>query len=198
MALNWLPTVRNAGVERRLARGQVLFRLGDPTAGLYQVVRGTVRLVRVDSSGREAILYIAKAGETFAEASLFSPVYRCDAIAATRCTVEFYAKSAVLAVLRSDHHAAEGFMATLAHQVMSLRAGLQLRGVRSARARVRDFLALNAGADGCTVELSGTAKDMAAELGLTHEALYRALARMSARGEISRGKRTIKILKSRR
>jgi DeoR/GlpR family transcriptional regulator of sugar metabolism len=34
--------------------------------------------------------------------------------------------------------------------------------------------------------LRGTAKDLAAELGLTHEALYRALSELAAQGEIER------------
>lgn len=45
------------------------------------------------------------------------------------------------------------------------------------------------------VSLSGTLKDIAAELGLTHEALYRTLADMSADGEIERRKGTIRLLK---
>jgi CRP-like cAMP-binding protein len=62
----------------------------------------------------------------------------------------------------------------------------------SARERVRHYLVLNAGADGRTVELGGTLKDMAAELGLTHEVLYRTLAALERSGEIkrSRGKIT--------
>ena len=37
---------------------------------------------------------------------------------------------------------------------------------------------------------------MAAELGLSHEALYRTLAEMAADGEIERRKGTIRLIKS--
>jgi CRP-like cAMP-binding protein len=47
--------------------------------------------------------------------------------------------------------------------------------------------------DGRTVILPGTVKDLAADLGLAHEALYRTLARMEADGEITRAGSTIKI-----
>ena len=67
-------------------------------------------------------------------------------------------------------------MAILAHEIMNLRTRLEQRNIRSARDRVRHFLALNAGTDGRTVLLRGTLKDLAAELGLAHEAFYRALA----------------------
>jgi CRP-like cAMP-binding protein len=66
---DWLPaTVQAVGVERVLAPGQALFRLGDPTAGIYEVLQGEVQMVRVDASGRETILYVASASEIFAEA----------------------------------------------------------------------------------------------------------------------------------
>ena len=43
--------------------------------------------------------------------------------------------------------------------------------------------------------LRGTLKDLAAELGLTHEALYRALAGLASKGEIKRLKNKIVLEK---
>jgi len=68
----------------RAHSGQTLFRTGARTAGLYEIVTGKVRLVRVDRSGREAVLQVAAPGDTLAEASLFSSTYHCDAIALYR------------------------------------------------------------------------------------------------------------------
>jgi len=69
---------------------------------------------------------------------------------------------------------------------MDLRTRMELRNIHSARDRVRHYLALHVGADGATVAVNGTLKELAAELGLTHESLYRTLARMAAKGEIKR------------
>jgi CRP/FNR family transcriptional regulator, dissimilatory nitrate respiration regulator len=191
---DWVPpAVRAAGVERALEAGQVLFRTGDPTAGLYEVVAGVVRLVRVDRAGREAVLHVAGAGEALAEASLFSPAYHCDAVATTDAVVRLYPKAAMLAEFERNPKAAQAFMAMLAHQVMNLRTRLELRNIHSARDRVRHYLALNAGEDGRTVVVRGTLKDLANELGLTHEALYRTLADMAADGEIQRRKGKITL-----
>ncbi len=87
-------------------------------------------------------------------------------------------------------------MAMLASQVMNLRTRLEQRNIHSARDRVRHYLMVNAGADGRTVMLPGTLKDLAAELGLTHEALYRTLADMAADGEIERLKGKIRLSKA--
>ena len=189
---DWLPTtVRAAGIDRVLASGQALFRSGDPTAGIYEVLQGRVQMVRVDSSGREVVLYSAAAGELFGEAALFSPIYQCDAISRTDAKVRLYPKDKVLAGFRRNPDAASAFMAILAREIMSLRTRIEQRNIRSASERVRHFLALNTDADGRTVLLRGTLKDLAAELDLTHEALYRALAGLAAKGAIKRSKNKI-------
>jgi CRP/FNR family transcriptional regulator, dissimilatory nitrate respiration regulator len=192
--VEWLSqTVRAAGIERTLKAGQVLFRMGHRTTGFYEVIIGNVRLVRVDRAGREAVLHVAVAGEMLAEASLFASAYHCDAIATTKAVVRLYPKAAVLAEFGRNPKAARAFMAMLAHQVMSLRARLEQRNIHSARDRVRHYLTLNAGSDGRTVVVHGTLKNLANELGLTHEALYRTLADMAADGEIERRKGKITL-----
>lgn len=193
-ATDWLPSsVRAAAIERRLNPGQTLFYSGSKSTGFYEVVTGTVRLIRVDRSGREAVLQVASAGDTLAEASLFSPTYHCDAVATTEATVRQYPKAALLAELQRDPKIARSFAAMLAHQVMTLRTRLERRNIHSARDRVRHFLTVNVNVDGRTVVLSGTLKQLAADLGLTHEALYRTLARMETEREITRTGTTIKI-----
>ena len=193
-AADWLSsTVLAAALERRLAAGQTLFRAGSRSSGFFEVIGGTVRLVRVDRNGREAVLQTASAGDTLAEASLFSPAYHCDAIAATDAVVRLFPKSVMLVELQRDPRLARAFAAMLARQVMTLRTRLETRNIHSARERVRHFLAIHAAADRRTVVLPGTVKQLAADLGLTHEALYRTLARMEADGEITRRGTVIRI-----
>jgi CRP-like cAMP-binding protein len=193
---DWLTrTVRAAGIERTLQAGEVLFRTGQRTAGLYEVVSGNVRLVRADRAGREAVLHVAGTGETLAEASLFASAYHCDAIAMAATVVRLYPKALVLGEFERDPRAAQAFMTMLARQVMNLRARLEQRNIHSAHDRIRHYLALNAGTDGRTVKVTGTLKNLAAELGLTHEALYRALAAMAAAGEIERLDGKIRLAK---
>ncbi len=194
---DWIPpAVRKAATDRRLRAGETLFRSGDRATGLYGVVSGKVRLVRVDRNGHEAVLQTAIAGETFAEASLFSLTYHCDAVAASRTVVRLYPKRTFIGELKRDPKLTQAFMQRLAEHVMALRTRLERRNIRSARDRIRHFLTLNAGADGRTVSLPGTLRELAADLGLSEEALYRTLARMAADGEIRRSGGTIRIEKN--
>ena len=193
---DWLTrTLSAAGIERKLKAGQTLFRRGQRTLGFYQVISGSVRLMRVDRAGREAALHTACAGETLAEASLFAPAYHCDAIAVTAAVVRLYPKALVLGEFERNPDAAQAFTAMLARQVMSLRTRLEQRNIHSAHDRIWHHLALNTGADGRTVKLTGTLKNLAVELGLSHEALYRTLAEMAATGEIERLKGKIRLIK---
>ena len=195
--IDWISaSIASSAAERSLKAGQTLFRVGAKPAGLYEVVKGKIRLVRFDRSGREAILQLAQTGDVLAEASLFSSAYHCDAIASTDATVRLYPKFALLAELERNPKLLLALSAMLAHQVMTLRTRLEQRNIHSARDRVRHYLTVNADANGRTVTLRGTVKDLAAELGLTHEALYRTLAGMAADGEIKRGKGAIRLLKS--
>ena len=91
------PTARLAAIDHKLKAGEPLFRLGDKTVGLCEVIKGRVRLTRVDRSEREIVLHVAGPGETVAEASLFSPQYHCDATANTDAIVRIYPKREVLA-----------------------------------------------------------------------------------------------------
>jgi CRP-like cAMP-binding protein len=173
-----------------------LFRSGNRTVGLYEVVKGKLRLVRVDRSGREAVLQVAAAGETLAEASLFSSTYRCDAVATTEAVVRLYPKAILLGELKRHPKLVQAFSEMLAQQVMTLRTRLERRNIHSARDRIRHFLAVNVGADGHTVVLPGTLRELAGDIGLTEEALYRTLARMAGDGEIKRARGTIRLTRS--
>jgi CRP-like cAMP-binding protein len=184
---DWLPQpVRDSSVNRSLKRGEFLFRVEAPTVGLFEVINGKIKLARIDASGRELILYVASAGDIVAEASLFSPASHCDAVAMTDAVVRLYPKSALFAAFEHDPRAAQAFMGMLARQIMTLRTRLEQRNIHAARDRIRHYLALHVGPDGRTVALSGTLKDLAGEVGLAHEALYRTLAEMAGDGEIER------------
>lgn len=180
--------------NRRLAKGELLFRQGDPTRGFYVVKDGRVALVRHAPDGRRLVLFSAGPGESFAEASLFAGTYHCDAVAESRSGVLEIPKNALRAALRRDAELAEHLLARLARQVHELRQRLELRNIRGARERVWQFLTLAAGLHGGKVVFERPLKDIAAEIGLTHEAFYRALAALDRAGRIRRHGRHIEVI----
>jgi CRP-like cAMP-binding protein len=143
-------------------------------------------------------LHTARPGELFAEAALFADRYHCDAVAASASRVRVLPKRPLLAAFRDDPAVGERFMAVLARQIHGLRSRLEGRNIRSARERVLNYLVLAADADTRTVALDGTLMDLASEIGLSHEALYRTLAALVRDGVIRRTRSSIVLQKGRR
>jgi CRP/FNR family transcriptional regulator, dissimilatory nitrate respiration regulator len=184
-------------LERRsLARNEVLFRQGDEVTAIYFIEEGRLRLERRTFDGRLLFLGSTPAGEFFVEAALFADTFHCDAVAAEPSRVRVYPKAAVLDALRSDPAGAMSFLADVAHQVIELRQRLELMKVRSAKDRVMLYLDSSAGPDGRTVNLQGQLQDIASDLGLTREALYRTLASLERAGAIKRTGAHILLKKS--
>lgn len=182
--------------HRDLRAGATLFRQGDPAVAVYVIERGRIALVRHTSEGRRVTLFTAGAGESFAEAALFSEVYHCDAVAEVPSRVTVVPKAKLHALLKLRGQAAERLTARLAHQVQTLRTRLELRSIRSARERVYQALMLAAGPDGRTAALESPLKTVASEIGLTQEAFYRAMAALEAGRRIRRRGRCIDILEA--
>ena len=175
-----------AGTTRRLAPAEPLFRQGDPARAIFAVLSGRVSLLRHTSAGHRVLLHGARPGELLAEAALFAATYHCDAIAATAAELRVIPAPALREALRRDPALAMGLAGALAHQVQGLRGRLALRDLRPARERVLAALALLAGPETGVARLPGTLMDFAAEIGLTHEALYRILAALEQAGRIAR------------
>ena len=185
--------LKDFGRERKLVAGEHLFKMGNTPVGIYEVVSGRVRLSRTGTAGEDITLYVAGPGDILAEASLFSKLYHCDAVALSDATVRLYPKAKLIDEFRANPDAAAAFMAVLAHEVMRLRTCLERRNIRSARERIRHYLETGAGADRRVI-LSGTLKEIATELGLTHETFYRTLREMADAGEIVRQDGEIRLL----
>jgi len=196
MCADALPASLEAGsVARVLAPGELLFRQGHRAWAIYKVETGRLRLIRRTIDDRLVILHTARRGELFAEASLFAETYHCDAIAAVQSSVRVYPKEIVIKALRADPALAEAFMAPLAYQLQELRARLELRNIRSARDRVLQYLRLRAGIHGRSITIEGQLQDVAAEIGITREALYRTLATLEAEEYLTRTENGIVLKK---
>lgn len=181
--------------KREFHSGEHIFHPGDSVHHIFGVEKGQAKLVRFTAEGRAIILHRAKTGESFAEAALFSKMYHCHAIAEIPSRIIFYPKKSILNAFRNQPERAEAFIALLASQVRTLRARLELRNILSARERIFQYLLLVARPEDFEVVIEGSFKDLASELGLAYETLYRELSRLEKDGILKRRKKTIKILK---
>jgi CRP-like cAMP-binding protein len=174
------------GAQRRLAQGEALFRVGDPAIGLVVVQAGMLELLRISPEGRRLLLHRAGQGETFAEASLFEGRHHCDAVAAAPSVVTVHGAADLRRAAAADPELGWRLAAHLAGRLVAARARAERLALPHAADRLLDALhALPAEPDGSR-RLGASWKSLAAELGLSHEATYRALARLERRGALRR------------
>ena len=164
--------------EVRLGERQSLFRAGDAVRHLYVVREGDVRLVRHQACGDALVLQRARAGQVLAEASVFASRYHCDAVTTTGATLGRIPKARVLGLQQQDPEWLRAFAAYLAGEVQRARARAELLSLRRVGARLDAWLAFN----GEALPPRGQWIELAAELGVTPEALYRELALRRADG----------------
>ena len=179
--------------QRRLVAGESLFRRGDPTVGVFFLAAGRLRMQRATPDGATVSVHVARPGELFAEASLFAERFHCDAVAETDCEVWQFPKDILIAHLRGNPDALWHFAAELARSLHRLRQRYELQQTRGAPERVLQHLRLVCDANGA-YRPEGALKELAAELGLTHEALYRALATLEKRGCIARRENELRLV----
>ena len=186
-----LKATAERAVERRLARGEMLFVAGDPARGLYVIVEGAVRAFRVGQDGREQIIHIERAPATFAEVPVFDDgKYPSNVTAEEETTVLFVSKQDVKR-LCLDHPpialAALKVMAGRLRRCAELVETLSLREVGQRLARLLlEEAAGNAVQTGKSISLSLplTNQQMAARVGSVREVVSRALARLQQDGLI--------------
>lgn len=177
----------------RIARGGYVFRRGDRPKAMYFVVKGDVHLLRHSSSGHDVILQRARAG-FLAEASLDQSAYHCDALAVGESRLLQFPQKAFVEALTIVEFRSH-WIAHLSRELRRVRAQAERLALKTARERIIHYLETE-GEDGF-VALVRPKKQWAAELGLTHEALYRALRRMEEDREIVSSGRQLRLGRAR-
>jgi CRP-like cAMP-binding protein len=161
-----------AGPEQRLAADDILFRVGDKVRSLFLVVAGAVRLTRPLPNGFQLILQRAGAGTVLAEASLFVDSYHCEGMAAEDAVVRAVPVRRLEEALAERSSACTCLDAPLGAGGAEGASQFRL-SLRTVTARVDAWVALNHGA----LPPKGQWRQVASEIGITPEALYRELAR---------------------
>jgi CRP-like cAMP-binding protein len=109
------------------------------------------------------------------------------------CEVLVYPKAELTRQLKENKDELWAFTAELVHRIQGLRTRLDAGQIRSAPERALHSVRLRCDASG-TWKVDGTLKQFAEEIGLTHEALYHALAALERERRIVRGDDEIRLV----
>jgi CRP/FNR family transcriptional regulator, dissimilatory nitrate respiration regulator len=161
-----------AGRELAVDQDELVFRQGDPVRQLFFVTAGAVHLVRHQESGAPIVLQRAGPGAILAEASLYSETYHCDAVAVAQSHLWAVAKPALLARMAQRPELAAALIRRFAHELQNARFHAELLAMKTVAARLDAWLGWRG-----ALPPKGDRLRLAAELGVSPEALYREIAR---------------------
>ena len=177
-----LEKITDATSVKALAKGEYLFHEGDAARGFYIVQRGAVNVHRVTIAGKEQVIHIFRAGDSFAEASLASPSgYPADARALEATQVLLVQKEGILALVRRQPELALRMLGSMSAHLRALVGQLEDLTLKDVETRLANWLVKRCpnpqSESPVKIELTLTKRVLAAELGTVGETFSRTLAK---------------------
>ena len=195
-----LRALSERAVERRLAKGEVLFMAGDEAAGLFVIAEGSVRAYREGLDGREQVIHVERDGATIAELPVFDDRPYPSTVAAEEETLVLFIDRRDVKRLCLEHPnialAALKLLAGRLRRCAELVEALSLREVDQRLAHWLLGEARRRGThnnEGVQLTLALTNQQIAARIGSVREVVSRAFTRLQNNGLIAVDGRAVLI-----
>src|SRR5690242_15542803 len=177
-----LNAIADITVVKSLEKGAYLFREGTPSQGFYIVQKGAINVHRVSPVGKEQVIKIFRAGESFAEAALATMSgYPADARAVESSQVLLVQKTGFLELLKRQPELGLRMLGSMSLHLRSLVGQLEDLTLKDVETRLANWLIRRcANPDSnrpVRIELAMTKRVLAAELGTVSETFSRTLAK---------------------
>lgn len=182
-----LALVLGTAHRRTLEAGARLFEQGERATHFYWIRSGAVKLSRLSPSGEEKIIELLSAGQTFAEALMFMGkecAYPVTARTLEPSEIIIFDKGAFLSILRESVDTCFRLLADMSQRLHGLVSEIDQLTLKSATARVADFL-ISRASDTGEVALGMPKHVVASRLSVKPETLSRIFSRLSAQDIIT-------------
>ncbi len=193
-----LHAVAEITVIKSLDKGEYLFHEAEPAHGFYVVQKGAVNIHRVSAVGKEQVIKIFRAGESFAEAALATTTgYPADARAVEPSQVLLVQKAGFLELLKRQPELGLRMLGSMSLHLRSLIAQLEDLTLKDVETRLANWLLKRCpnpeASEPVTIELKTTKRLLAAELGTVSETFSRTLAKFREQQLLTIKGRTVTI-----
>jgi CRP/FNR family transcriptional regulator, dissimilatory nitrate respiration regulator len=177
-----LNAIADISLIKSVEKGDYLFREGTASQGFYIIQKGTINVHRVNAAGKEQVIHIFRAGESFAEASLATESgYPADARAVESSQVLLVQKDGILSLLRRQPQLALRMLGSMSLHLRVLVGQLEDLTLKDVETRLANWLIKrcpNPNSNlAVSIELKTTKRVLAAELGTVSETFSRTLAK---------------------
>jgi len=192
-----LRRVADLAVSRRFTKKAAVFREGDRADGFFIVASGKVKLFKLSGEGKEQVLHVLEAGQTFAEAVIFEGGgYPAHAEALTDAELFFLPKRPFIDLLERHPKVAIRMLASLSRWLKRMTDLVESLSLKDVETRLVFYLSEELKArgipskDGAELELAIGKNVLASRLGTVPETFSRTLKKLQDDGLIDvRGKR---------
>ncbi|MEQ1534523.1 MAG: Crp/Fnr family transcriptional regulator [Burkholderiaceae bacterium] len=170
-------------VSQKCSKGERLFAQGQQPERMFFIGSGEAVLQRMGEHGTQLVLQRVRQG-FISEASLQSSLYHCESIVTVAGDLVSIPISAIKQELLSNPEFAMRWVAMLNKELKRLRAQCERLSLKSVKDRLLHLIETE-GEDG-KLALGTGLKSIAAELSVSHEALYRTVAELEKQGVLYR------------
>lgn len=174
-----LRAIQPIALRKEYRKGQTVFREGDPSRAFFLIASGAVKIFRVGADGRERVLHVVEAGESFAEAAMFMEAYPATAEALGPSTIISIEKNGFRQLLLRDPHLGFKIMGTLVRWLSHMRNALTDLTLKEVPARFASYVLSLPVEPGKPIPVTISKTTMAQMLGTTKETFSRMLARLA-------------------
>jgi len=177
-----LSAIRQIAVEKQYTKGQTLFSEGDETKGLFVVVDGRIKVYKVSSEGKEQILHIIEAGQSFGEVTVFTgQQLPANAQALVKSRLLLFPRSAFVSLVTANPSLALNLLAIMSKKLRQFAAQIENLSLKEIPARLASYLVYLAEEQGSkdAVTLNVSKGQLASLLGTIPETLSRIFAKLS-------------------
>jgi CRP/FNR family transcriptional regulator len=191
-----LAAVAGIASVRTVNEGEVLFLQGDPAAGFYAVLSGTVRVFKSSPQGREYTLHRIPSGQIFAEAAIFDgEAYPANAAAVQKSIVAFFPADRFRSLIAGSPQLSLKMIGSLSRFVRDFNQQIEDLSLKEVPSRLASFLRRRAEQTGDhRVLLESSKTELAQSLGTVLETLSRSFRKLQDMGVIAVKERSIEIL----
>jgi CRP-like cAMP-binding protein len=174
-----LDLIEQMAARKEFRKGQLIFGEGDRSRGFFLVVSGAVKIFRVGPDGRERVLHVVEANESFAEAALFMEEYPASAEALAATTVIVVEKNSFKQLLAHDAKLSFKIMGSLVKWLAAMRNALTDLTLKEVPARFASYVLSLPADPGKPIKITIRKTTMAQMLGTTKETFSRVLHRLA-------------------
>jgi CRP/FNR family transcriptional regulator len=177
-----LSAIRQIAVEKQYTKGQTLFSEGDETRGLFVVIEGRIKIYKVSSEGKEQILHIIEAGQSFGEVTIFTgQQLPANAQALVKSRLLLFPRSAFVGLVTANPSLALNLLAIMSKKLRQFAAQIENLSLKEIPARLASYLVYLAEEQGSedAVTLNVSKGQLASLLGTIPETLSRIFAKLS-------------------